>query len=57
MENFELKEIQIIEWGCFHKSREILHGRRHVKHADHVRKMLNDIEARYTSFPGNDERA
>ncbi len=39
--------IEILQWGCFHKSREILQGRTHVKHADHVRKMLSDIEARY----------
>jgi 3D (Asp-Asp-Asp) domain-containing protein len=39
--------IRIIEWGCFNKSREILDGRKHVKHADHVRQMLQDIESRY----------
>ena len=39
--------IQIIEWGSFEQSREILDGRKHVKHADHVRKMLSDINARY----------
>ena len=42
--------IQIIEWGCFHKSRQILQSRKHVKGADHVRQMLGDIEARYTGF-------
>lgn len=41
--------IKIIEWGCFHKSHEILDGRRHVQHADHVRQMLQDIETRYVS--------
>ena len=41
--------IQIIEWGCFHKSRQILDGRKHVKGADHVRQMLNDINSRYSS--------
>ena len=44
-------QIQIIEWGCFEKSRVILDGRKHVKGADHVRQMLNEIEARYSRFP------
>lgn len=42
-------EIEILEWGCFHKSHEILDGRKHVEGADHVRQMLRDIETRYTS--------
>ena len=41
--------IQILEWGCFHKSHQILDGRRHVKGAEHVRQMLRDIESRYVS--------
>ncbi len=41
--------IQILEWGCFEKSREILKSREHVEHADHVRQMLRDIERRYSS--------
>jgi len=41
--------IQIIEWGCFNKSHEILDSRKHVRHADHVRQMLRDIETRYMS--------
>ncbi|MDF1813931.1 MAG: 3D domain-containing protein [Verrucomicrobiales bacterium] len=39
--------IHIIKWGCFHKSHDILDGRRHVQGADHVRQMLRDIETRY----------
>ncbi len=41
--------IQIIEWGCFNKSHEILESRKHVQNADHVRQMLRDIEHRYMS--------
>jgi 3D (Asp-Asp-Asp) domain-containing protein len=41
--------IQIIEWGCFNKSHEILDTRKHVRDADHVRQMLRDIERRYMS--------
>jgi len=40
--------IQIIQWGCFEKSRQILESRKNIKEADHVRQMLRDIEARYT---------
>jgi len=36
--------IRVLEWGSFEKSREILDGRKHVRHADHVREMLNEIE-------------
>ncbi|MCH1409062.1 MAG: 3D domain-containing protein [Verrucomicrobiales bacterium] len=38
--------IRVIEWGSFEKSRKILDGRKHVRHAHHVRKMLSDIEKR-----------
>ena len=41
--------IQIIEWGCFEKSRKVLASRRHVRHAEHVRQMLREIEARYVT--------
>lgn len=41
--------IEIIEWGSFERSRVILDGRKHVEHADHVRQMLKDINARYSS--------
>lgn len=36
--------IKVIEWGSWEKSREILDSRKHVKHADHVRTMLSEIE-------------
>jgi 3D (Asp-Asp-Asp) domain-containing protein len=36
--------IKVLEWGSFEESRKILDGRKHVRHADHVRKMLNEIE-------------
>ena len=57
--------IQILEWGCFHKSHKILHGRKHVEGADHVRQMLRDIESRYVRnfstaqarFPANGSEA
>jgi hypothetical protein len=38
--------IRVIEWGSFEKSRKILDGRKHVRHAHHVRKMLSEIEKR-----------
>lgn len=36
--------IKVLEWGSFEESRKILDGRKHVRHADHVRKMLREIE-------------
>lgn len=36
--------IKVLEWGSFEESRKILDGRKHVRHADHVRKMLSEIE-------------
>jgi 3D (Asp-Asp-Asp) domain-containing protein len=36
--------IKVIEWGSWEKSREILDSRKHVKHANHVRTMLSEIE-------------
>ncbi|MEO0416111.1 MAG: 3D domain-containing protein [Verrucomicrobiota bacterium] len=39
--------IQIIQWGSFARSHKILHGRRHVKAANHVRTMLYSIEKKY----------
>lgn len=36
--------IKVIEWGSFEESRKILDGRKHVRHADHVREMLQEIE-------------
>lgn len=36
--------IRVIEWGSFEESRKILDERKHVRHADHVREMLNEIE-------------
>ncbi|MDF1824665.1 MAG: hypothetical protein P1U68_08485 [Verrucomicrobiales bacterium] len=47
--------IRVLEWGSFEESRKILDGRKHVKHAHHVRTMLNEIEkkgkAGYLSKP------
>lgn len=36
--------IKVIEWGSFEESRKILDERKNVRHADHVRKMLSEIE-------------
>jgi 3D (Asp-Asp-Asp) domain-containing protein len=36
--------IKVIEWGSFEQSRKILDERKNVRHADHVRKMLSEIE-------------
>jgi 3D (Asp-Asp-Asp) domain-containing protein len=36
--------VRVLEWGSFEESRKILDGRKHVRHADHVRKMLSEIE-------------
>ncbi len=52
--------IRVLEWGSFEESRKILDGRKHVRHADHVRKMLNEIEKKARSgyaTPGNGRNA
>lgn len=36
--------IRVLEWGSFEESAKILDDRKHVKHANHVRKMLSEIE-------------
>lgn len=36
--------IRVLEWGSFEESAKILDGRKHVRHAGHVRKMLSEIE-------------
>jgi len=36
--------IRVLEWGSFEESAKILDGRKHVKHANHVREMLSEIE-------------
>jgi 3D (Asp-Asp-Asp) domain-containing protein len=36
--------IRVLEWGSFEESRKILDGRKNVRHADHVREMLHEIE-------------
>lgn len=36
--------VKVLEWGSFEESRKILDSRKHVRHADHVRKMLSEIE-------------
>ncbi len=41
--------IRVLEWGSFEESRKILDSRKHVRHADHVRKMLNEIEKKARS--------
>lgn len=46
--------IRVLEWGSFEESRRILDERKHVRHADHVREMLHEIEkkARKGDAPG-----
>jgi 3D (Asp-Asp-Asp) domain-containing protein len=46
--------IRVLEWGSFEESRRILDERKHVRHADHVREMLHEIEkkARKGDSPG-----
>ncbi len=36
--------IRVLEWGSFEESQRILDSRKHVRHADHVREMLREIE-------------
>lgn len=36
--------IRVLEWGSFEESRKILDERKNVRHADHVREMLREIE-------------
>ncbi len=40
--------IQVIQWGSFQMSHKILSERKHVRHADHVRTMLREIERNAT---------
>ncbi|NNE94293.1 MAG: hypothetical protein HKN23_21810 [Verrucomicrobiales bacterium] len=35
--------IEVVEWGCYEKSREILAGRVHKREAYHVREMHRAI--------------
>lgn len=46
--------IRVLEWGSFEESRKILDERKNVRHADHVREMLHEIEkkARKGEAPG-----
>jgi len=46
--------IRVLEWGSFEESRKILDERKNVRHADHVREMLHEIEkkARKGNAPG-----
>lgn len=46
--------IRVLEWGSFEESRRILDERKNVRHADHVREMLREIErkARKGSLSG-----
>ncbi len=46
--------IRVLEWGSFEESRRILDERKNVRHADHVREMLREIEkkARKGDAPG-----
>ncbi len=41
--------IRVLEWGSFEESAKILDERKHVRHADHVRKMLSEIERQGTA--------
>ena len=43
--------VKVLEWGSFEESRKILDGRKHVRHADHVRQMLREIERKGKSGP------
>ena len=36
--------IRVLEWGSFEESAKILDARKHVRHANHVRQMLSEIE-------------
>lgn len=38
--------VRVLEWGSFEESRKILDERKNVRHADHVRKMLSEIESK-----------
>ncbi|MCB1204366.1 MAG: 3D domain-containing protein [Verrucomicrobiae bacterium] len=41
--------IRVLEWGSFEQSRKILDERKNVRHADHVREMLREIEKKAAS--------
>lgn len=43
--------IEVLEWGSFEESKRILEGRKHKPDADHVRKMLNNIERKIKFLP------
>ncbi|MCB1085732.1 MAG: 3D domain-containing protein, partial [Verrucomicrobiae bacterium] len=43
--------IEVLEWGSFEESKRILEGRKTKPDADHVRKMLNNIEQKIRLLP------
>lgn len=43
--------IEVLEWGSFEESRRILESRKHKPSADHVRKMLRNIEKKIEQIP------
>lgn len=43
--------IEVIEWGSFEESRRILDHRKAKPDADHVRRMLKDIESKMDRIP------
>ncbi len=43
--------IEVIEWGSFEASRRILDDRKAKPDADHVRRMLHDIESKMDRIP------
>ena len=43
--------IEVLEWGSFEESKRILESRKHKPEADHVRKMLNNIEQKIRNLP------
>ena len=43
--------IEVLEWGSFEESKRILESRKHKPSADHVRKMLENIEEKIDLIP------
>ncbi|MCB1230512.1 MAG: 3D domain-containing protein [Verrucomicrobiae bacterium] len=43
--------IEVLEWGSFEESKRILEGRKNKPDADHVRRMLRNIEEKIDKIP------
>ena len=43
--------IEVLEWGSFEESKRILESRKHKPSADHVRRMLRNIEEKIDRIP------